>query len=385
MESQQVPDASEVDAWATFPPQTQKVIQSISSKETEEWNDPFYWEKRFLSLIINPKTIDASWSDLAIDPQSEQEIRQLINSHHTGGESSEAYGLLKRANTGGALIYGPPGTGKTELARAIAHDSRVVVISATSADIQSKYWGEGPRAIQGLFNLGKLLSPSIIFFDEADAIFPTRETLHNQHDTSNLNQMLLEMDGLSKSRKNPFVLLATNLPGRLDTAVLRRVPNKFYFGHPNLLLRERIFKGLLKEEILHTAVDPLLLASMTSRYTGSDIRSLCIRAAIFCDEFVEDGPDKGKRLLTMAVFTKALRAMSPAVSKAALMSIKRFASENHPGGIEQMQDFERDESQNKEMLLEAEGGLEDDAEAFNQAPSESSERLNGEQLTTRDD
>ncbi|KAK8037397.1 hypothetical protein PG991_000743 [Apiospora marii] len=230
-----VPDAFEDDAWANFPLQTQKVVHFISSKETEEWNDPFFWEKRFLSLIINPKTIETSWSDLAIDTQTEQEIKQLINNHHAGGDSTEAYGLLRRSNTGGALVYGPPGTGKTD-----------------------KYYGEGPRAIQGLFNLGKLLSPSIIFFDEADALFPSRETLQDQHETTNLNQMLLEMDGLSKSRENPFVLLATNLPGHLDTAVLRRIPNKFYFGHPNLLLRERIVKGLLKEEILHTAVHPRL-------------------------------------------------------------------------------------------------------------------------------
>jgi SpoVK/Ycf46/Vps4 family AAA+-type ATPase len=208
-------------------------------------------------------------------------------------------------------------------------------------------------------------------------IFPTRKTLQHHHYTSNLNQMLLEMDGLSRSRKNPFVLIATNFPGRLDAAVLRRVPNKFYFGLPNIQLRERIFQSLLKDEVLHPAVDPLLLASMTSRYTGSDIKSFCTRAAIICDEFVGDGPEKGKRLLTMATFKKALSAISPTATKAAIMSIKAFAKENHPAGIEMMQNFNAWELYAKREMLMAEGSLAEDAEVSEQHSSESGEESQG--------
>ncbi|KAF6797002.1 AAA family ATPase [Colletotrichum musicola] len=253
----------------------------IDSQELEGWDSPYYWEKKLLSLLIDPQTIEAFWSDLAINRKTEQEIREIITHHHDNGKSTKPYGLLGRAGTGGALVYGPPGTGKTQLARILAHESGTVVLCATPADLVSKYWGEGPTAIQGLFNLGKLLSPSIIFIDEAEAMFTAREHLHHQHEFADLNQLLHEMDGLSKSIKSPFVLVATNLPGRLDPAVLRRVPT------------------ILKEEILHAEVDISQLAPMTPGFTGSDIRALCVQTAISCDVFVEEGENEGKRLLTM--------------------------------------------------------------------------------------
>jgi hypothetical protein len=82
-DSEQEHRTSEDETWVHFPPQTQTVIRSINSKTPEE-NGHFYWEKRFLSLIVNPKRVEADWSDLAIDTQMEQEIKQLIHNHHAG-------------------------------------------------------------------------------------------------------------------------------------------------------------------------------------------------------------------------------------------------------------------------------------------------------------
>lgn len=312
------------------------MIRWIDSQEPEKWNSPYYWEKKLLSLLVDPQTIETSWSDLAIERRMEEEIRQIIAHHHDTGKSKRSYGLLGRAGAGGALVYGPPGTGKTQLARVLAHESGTIVLCATPADLVSKYWGEGPKAIQGLFNLGKLLSPSIIFIDEAEAMFPAREHLQHQHEFSDLNQLLHEMDGLSKSNKAPFVLLATNLPGRLDSAVMRRVPSKFYFGLPSVEIRSKIFAAILKEEILHPEVDISQLALMTPGLTGSDIRALCVQTAISCDVFVEDGENEGKRVLTMSMFVEALSRITPTATKEALSLIRAFAKDNHPIGLDQM-------------------------------------------------
>ncbi|KAF6810348.1 mitochondrial aaa [Colletotrichum plurivorum] len=326
------------DAWKNYPPAAQKVMRWIDSQEPDEWDSPYYWEKKLLSLLVDPQTIKTSWSDLAVDSKMEQEIREIITHHHDNGKSKKPYGLLGRAGTGGAFVYGPPGTGKTQLARVLAHASGTVVLCATPADLVSKYWGEGPKAIQGLFNLGKLLSPSIIFIDEAEAMFPAREHLRHQHEFADLNQLLHEMDGLSKSNKTPFVLIATNLPGHLDPAVLRRVPSKFYFGLPSMEIRSRIFTAILKEEILHPEVDISQLALMTPGLTGSDIRALCVQTAISCDVFVEEGENEGKRLLTMSMFVEAIGGINPTATKEALSSIRVFAKDNHPTGFDEMRE-----------------------------------------------
>ncbi|KAK8054560.1 mitochondrial aaa [Apiospora phragmitis] len=92
---------------------------------------------------------------------------------------------------------------------------------------------------------------------------------------------------------------------------------------------------------------------MSSRFTGSDIRSMCILAATICDGFVESGPDQSKRLLTMAMFEKALRGQSPTATKAAISSIRAFTKEIHPAGIKKMQEFEADEFHENEWMLKA--------------------------------
>ncbi|KAF6792627.1 AAA family ATPase [Colletotrichum sojae] len=315
-----------------------KVMRWIDSLEPEEWDSPYYWEKKLLSLLFDPNTIETSWSHLAIDRKMEQEVREMITHHHAASKSTKAYGLLERAGTGGALLYGPHRTGKTQLARVLSHESGTVVLCATPADLVSKYWGEGPKAVQGLFNLGKLLSPSIIFIDEAEAMFPAREHLQHQHEFADSNQLLHEMDGLSKSNKTPFILIATNLPGRLDPAVLRRVPSKFYFGLPSMELRSKIFAAILKDAILHPEVDTSQLAFMTPGLTGSDIRALCVQTAISCDLLVEDGENEGKRLLTMSMFVEALGRITPTATKEALSSIRAFSEDNHPPGLDKMRE-----------------------------------------------
>ncbi|KAL3292854.1 AAA-domain-containing protein, partial [Colletotrichum asianum] len=337
------------DAWMNFPQKAQKVIRWIDSQEPENGNSPYFWEKKLLSLLVDPQTIGACWSDLAVHPKTEREIKEALNHHNNSCESIQSYGLLRGAHTGGALVFGPPGTGKTQLARVLAHESGTVVICATPADLMSRYWGEGPKAIQGLFKLGSLLAPSIIFLDEAESMFPARELMQHQHELADINQLLHEMDGLTKSKETPFVLIATNLPGGLDTAVLRRVPSKFYLGLPTTEIRAGIFKAVLKDEILHSAVNTSQLALMTPGFTGSDIRTLCVQTAIICDEFVENGDNKGKRLLTLDIFVEALGRIAPTATEKAISYIRDFAKENHPVGLEQMQECEAETSRLKEI------------------------------------
>ena len=107
------------------------------------------------------------------------------------------------------------------------------MICASAANIENKYVGETEKAIQGLFSLGRMLSPCTIFIDEADALFRSRKPDDRGWERSQMNQLLYEMDGLKKSKSPPFVPLATNFPRELDHAVLRRVPSRIHIGLPS--------------------------------------------------------------------------------------------------------------------------------------------------------
>ncbi|KAI4286426.1 MAG: hypothetical protein L6R35_004323 [Caloplaca aegaea] len=242
-----------------------------------------------------------------------------------------SYGILKRGRIGGALLYGPPGTGKTHLARVLARESKTITICASAADIEGAYVGETEKAIQGLFNLGRMLSPCIIFLDEADSLFGSRKSGDKIWERSRINQLLHEMDGVKKFRSGPFTLLATNFPYELDSAVLRRVPSRIHIGLPSLEARQRIFQTYLAEEELHPDVNLCDLAEKSQGYTGSDIQTGCVQAALICDTFI--GHDARRHIMNIH-FDKAFRRSAPTVSQGALAKIKDFSKEYNPSALE---------------------------------------------------
>jgi SpoVK/Ycf46/Vps4 family AAA+-type ATPase len=144
------------------------------------------------------------------------------------------------------------------------------------------------------------------------------------------------MDGLKISKTPPFVLLATNFPRDLDHAVLRRVPSRIYIGLrlPPKGDRVQIFKICLKDEVLGADVDFEYLGQKSWRYSGSDIKSVYVQAALICDTFVSG--DDQRRLLKQMHFEKAFQRSPATVSKSFLAGIKAFAKEFDPTALEKM-------------------------------------------------
>ncbi|KAL8956458.1 MAG: hypothetical protein Q9193_006031 [Seirophora villosa] len=309
--------------WSSFPSQAQDVIREIEN------DDSFEWERRFLDVLINPDDVEEGWSAIALEPDIKEAIQQLI--HQPTNTGMHSYGILKRGRIGGALLYGPPGTGKTHLARVLARESKAITICASAADIEFSYVGESEKAIKGLFNLGRMLSPCTIFLDEADALFRSRKPNDQSWERSQINQLLHEMDGLKKSRCSPFTLLATNFPNDLDSAVLRRVPSRIHIGLPSPEARQQIFQMYLAEETLHPDVNLCHLAERSHGYSGSDIQTVCVQAALICDTFVGDD---ARRYMTNAHFDKAFQRSAPTVSKGALAQIEAFSKEYNPAALE---------------------------------------------------
>ncbi|KAI0528375.1 hypothetical protein GGR58DRAFT_527321 [Xylaria digitata] len=210
----------------------QNQIRKIEASESG-----YPWENRFLSLLIAPTEVEEGMTEIALDPDVREEILQLVKQWSADGST---YGVLKNGRVGGALLYGPPGAGKTHLTRILVRESKSPFLSVSAAELMSKWIGNTEKAIQGLFNLARMLAPSIIFVDEAGALFMPRHSGERSWERSKANQLLQEMDGVRKSDKEPFVLLATNFPRQLDHAVLRRVPSHIFMGMPTCEQRLQI-------------------------------------------------------------------------------------------------------------------------------------------------
>ncbi len=152
-----------------------------------------------------------------------------------------------------------------------------------------------------------------------------------------MNQFLGEIDGLGRNINAPFIILATNAPGDIDHALLRRVPGRFYLGHPSTRAREKIFHILLREEQLDSNVDLRLLAEKADQYTGSDIRTICIQAAMACEEELmatDISEAKQRRVIKMGHLLEALQNGSPIGPSLDLTEIANFASELDPSALD---------------------------------------------------
>jgi len=120
----------------------------------------------------------------------------------------------------GVLLYGPPGTGKTFVVRALAHESGAAFFPVKGAELLDKFVGESERGVREVFSRARSAAPSILFFDELDALAPVRGRSTTSVTDSVVAALLTEMDGVM-SRGDVSVIGATNRVDLIDPALLR--------------------------------------------------------------------------------------------------------------------------------------------------------------------
>jgi len=222
--------------------------------------------------------------------------------------------LFSRAGTTppkGILLSGPPGTGKTLVAKAVASQSEANFIAVKGPALLNKYVGESERSIREVFRKAKQAQPCIIFFDEIDALAPTRGSGSNDVTERVLSQLLTELDGI-EVLQGVVVLAATNRPDILDPALMRpgRFDQHFELPVPDMAARRQILAVHTRNKPLAADVDLDQLVAQLVSMTGAEIEGLCRRAAMNAiRDFLalpEDQQNASSLTITTQHFTAAL-------------------------------------------------------------------------------
>lgn len=188
---------------------------------------------------------------------------------------------------GGILLFGPPGCGKTLLARATAGECGASFFNIAISDVLDMYIGESERKLSTLFDKARAESPSVIFFDEIEALAGKREHARNSSTSNIVSQMLTELDGFQQNNAKLLVLASTNVPWAIDSAFLRpgRFDRMFFVPPPDQAARAAILKHHMQNRPSAADIKYELLAERTSGYSGADLEHLIESAA---DEAIDD-------------------------------------------------------------------------------------------------
>ncbi len=186
----------------------------------------------------------------------------------------------------GILLTGPSGTGKTLLARALAGEMGLTLITVDQPSLLSKWVGESEKGLREVFKRAKQASPCILFFDEIESLVPARSA----HDAGSVfprivSQLFRELDDLHGSL-GVVVLGGTNRPDLMEPALLRAGRFDYVLELPLPTCEERREILAIQTEGLPLTQDVNLgeLAEATNGWTGADLELICKKAAILALE-----------------------------------------------------------------------------------------------------
>mmetsp|Transcript_16857 Transcript_16857/g.32900 ORF Transcript_16857/g.32900 Transcript_16857/m.32900 type:complete len:889 (-) Transcript_16857:143-2809(-) len=251
------------------------------------------------------------WTDVGGQEDVKMLLREAVEP-----EFHAAFARMGIRPPQGVLLYGPPGCSKTLLAKAIATECKMNFIAIKGPELFNKWVGESERAVHEVFRKARLAEPTVVFFDEIDALAGSRGAGADSGSGGGvadrvLSQLLTEMDGI-EARKRVIVVAATNRPDLVDAALLRpgRLDRLILVRPPDAVARESILRIHTRKMPLDTDVDLKAMAdTLTDRFTGAEIGSLCREAAMHALE-----RDENVQTVSQADFEAAADLITPQVT-----------------------------------------------------------------------
>ncbi|KAK6453776.1 AAA+-type ATPase [Scheffersomyces xylosifermentans] len=219
------------------------------------------------------------WSDIGGQHELKKKLTEVVQLPLEAAQTFKALGVSAPK---GVLLYGPPGCSKTLTAKALATESGLNFLAIKGPEIFNKYVGESERTIREIFRKARAASPSIIFFDEIDAISGDRDSASTSASQHVLTSLLNEIDGVEEL-KGVVIVAATNKPTEIDPALLRpgRLDRHIYVAPPDYEARLQILtNGSKKFNLVDEDVDLKGLAELTDGCSGAEVALLCQEAGL---------------------------------------------------------------------------------------------------------
>jgi SpoVK/Ycf46/Vps4 family AAA+-type ATPase len=187
----------------------------------------------------------------------------------------ELYNKFKKAAGGGVLLYGAPGCGKTMLAKAIAYECGAEFIPVRISDVLSRWIGESEGNLSNFFDKARSSKPSLLFFDELDALAFARSKASSDYSRTLVNEFLNQLDGVGFDNEGILFLAATNMPWDVDSAMKRpgRFSRLIFVPPPDVEARIAI----LESNLCGVPVEEINLKALAARlvhFSGADIAGL---------------------------------------------------------------------------------------------------------------
>jgi ATP-dependent 26S proteasome regulatory subunit len=232
---------------------------------------------------------------------------------------------------GGVLLYGPPGCGKTMLARATAGECGAKFLNVEIPQILDMYIGESEKRLAGIFAEARSQKPTVLFFDELEALAARRKFSHNSNSSALVSTFLNEMDGYAADNEGVLVLAATNVPWAIDPAFRRhgRFDRVLFVAPPDRIARHEILKGLVAGRPQEN-LDLEAIAGRTSGFSGADLTNVVETA---CDIAIEESLSSDSiEPISQSHINEALKEVKPTTIEW-LSSARNYARYANEGGL----------------------------------------------------
>ena len=226
-----------------------------------------------------PQTME----ELKLPKAQKAMIKNIVSQITYRYQVYDQWGLEKKypyGKTVSALFTGPAGTGKTMAAHVIANMLGLPLYTVDLSQVVDKYIGETQKRLEEIFQAAERTS-SILFFDEADAVFGKRSEVNDSKDryanaeVAYILQRMEQYDGV--------VILASNLQKNIDEAFMRRIRYLVHFELPEEEVRKELWKSCFTKEMPKDFIDFDYLAK-NFEFSGGAIKNVVLNAVFLAAE-----------------------------------------------------------------------------------------------------